>query len=253
MVRPQGPAAETIDGLWWLLLALGTSVFVLVVVLLVLAVLRSGDPRPDTGGPDTGGPDTGGPDLGGPDTGSADDPASVADARPRAGAVRWLLIGGGVVLPAVLVIVVLVATVAAMRAVPGEAEATMTIEVTGHRWFWEIHYPDNGVAVANEIHIPTGQPVLLQLRSADVVHSLWVPELAGKMDLLPEATTTLVIEADHPGRYGGRCAEFCGLGHTGMAVTVVAHEPAELEDWLAAQRRSTPTPIPTPPGGPGGS
>lgn len=193
-----------IADLWWLLVGLGAVAFIVVAVGLGVGLLR----RP------------------------ADD---TVPRRRAAG--RWL-IGGGVVLPTVLIVVVLIATVASMRAVSGSpSDDAVTIEVTGHQWWWEVRYPDDGVVTANEVHIPAGRDVVLELRSADVIHSFWVPALAGKMDLLPERTNTLVIDADRPGRYDGVCAEFCGVQHVNMQLVVVAHDEAAFAGWLEAQRR----------------
>ncbi len=201
---PSGSAAREIADLWWLLVGLGAVAFIVVAVGLGVGLLR----RP------------------------ADD---TVPRRRAAG--RWL-IGGGVVLPTVLIVVVLIATVASMRAVSGSpSDDAVTIEVTGHQWWWEVRYPDDGVVTANEVHIPAGRDVVLELRSADVIHSFWVPALAGKMDLLPERTNTLVIDADRPGRYDGVCAEFCGVQHVNMQLVVVAHDEAEFAGWLDAQRQ----------------
>ncbi|MEZ5406526.1 MAG: cytochrome c oxidase subunit II [Acidimicrobiales bacterium] len=200
MLEPAGPSAGVVADLWWLMLALGTAVFVLVVALLAVGVVRSG--RGDTG-----------------------------DWRSRS---SWWLLGGGVALPSVVITVVLVATVATMRALPDEAGATpgLAIEVTGRQWQWDVVYPDHGVRSVDEVHLPAGEPVLLRLRSADVIHSFWVPALAGKMDALPDHENTLIVEADEPGTYSGVCAEFCGVGHTAMRITVVVHDRAGFDNWI---------------------
>ena len=216
--QPAGPVAETMADLWWLMLALGTAVFVLFAVLLWRGLRRSGEEDVTT------------------------DPATQ-DAG-AAGHGRWL-VGGGVVLPVVVIGIVFAATLAAMRATPtGEASDTLEIEVVGHQWWWEVHYPAQDVVTANEIHIPVDEPVTFRLTSADVIHSFWVPRLGGKMDLLPEDVNTLVLQADEPGRYSGDCAEFCGLQHALMGITVVAHERAEFDTWAAEQSRA-----PAPPSG----
>lgn len=201
---PSGSAAREIAGLWWLLVCLGAVAFVVVVIALVVGLRRR--------------------------------PADDADERGSASG-RWL-IGGGVVMPSVLIVVVLVATVASMRDVAGApSDDAVAIEIVGHQWWWEVRYPDHGVVTANEVHIPAGRDVVLDLRSADVIHSFWVPELAGKMDLLPERSNTLVIDADRPGRYEGVCAEFCGIQHANMGLVVVAHDEQGFAGWLGEQRR----------------
>jgi len=129
------------------------------------------------------------------------------------------------------------ATVRAMRFVPTTAPPeALVIEVVGHQFWWEVRYPEQGVTVRDELHLPVGRRVNLQLTSADVIHSFWVPELAGKIDLLPARTNTLVLEADRPGDHRSRCAEFCGLEHTRMVLTVVAESEERFAAWVAERR-----------------
>jgi cytochrome c oxidase subunit 2 len=204
---PKGPVARVMEDLWWFMLWLGVAVFAVFLVLLVLAVVRR---RVDEPGDE--------------DTGTA-----------RHGG--WLVLGG-VALPTVVIVVVFAATIAAMRVVPSEAPTdALEVTVVGHQWWWEVHYPDQGVTTANEIHIPAGRPVAFTLTSDDVIHSFWVPELGGKIDLLPERENTLVLEADAPGEFRGSCAEFCGLQHARMRLLVVAHTEADFDRWVEEQRR----------------
>jgi cytochrome c oxidase subunit 2 len=107
-------------------------------------------------------------------------------------------------------------------------------------WWWEVRYPAPGIVAANELHIPAGQPVRLEMTSADVIHSFWVPRLHGKRDLIPGISTTFWIEASEPGVYRGVCAEYCGTQHANMAFDVVAHAPEEFAAWLAAPARRGP-------------
>ncbi|MEX1022002.1 MAG: cytochrome c oxidase subunit II, partial [Dehalococcoidia bacterium] len=117
----------------------------------------------------------------------------------------------------------------------------LRIEVHAHQWWWEVRYPDQGdggvtaFTTANEIHIPTGEEVHIDLTSEDVIHSLWVPQLSGKMDLVPGKTNTMYLEATEDGTYQGMCAEFCGLQHARMRFLVVAHPRADFDAWAAAQ------------------
>jgi cytochrome c oxidase subunit II len=204
---PQGPVAESMAGLWWLMLFLGGAVFLLVVVLLAVGLFRR---RPPPGSASEG-----------------DDDRSS----------RWL-IGGGIVLPVVVLVVVLGATVRAMRAMRTDASpGALVIEVVGHQWWWEVRYPDEGVTTANELHIPVGREVAVQLTSADVIHSFWVPRLAGKLDLLPDGVNTLVFQADEPGEHHSECAEFCGLQHAQMGLVVVAEPADRFESWVSAQQQ----------------
>jgi cytochrome c oxidase subunit II len=149
---------------------------------------------------------------------------------------RWFVVGG-VVAPLVILLVVFGATVRAVQSVPTTAPPeALVIEVVGHQFWWEVRYPDAGVTVTNELHLPVGRPVNLQLSSADVIHSFWVPALAGKLDLLPDHPNTLVLEADQPGVHRSRCAEFCGLEHTKMVLTVVAEPEEQFAAWVAERR-----------------
>ena len=204
---PQGPAAESMADLWWLMLALGVAVFVIFAVVLAVGLFRR---RP--------------PD--GPEPGAA----------PPGRLSAWM-IGGGVAFPLIVIAVVFAATVHAMRDLPTTAPpGALVIDVVGHQWWWEVHYPEEEITTANEIHVPVGRDVALRLRSADVIHSFWVPELGGKLDMLPDKTNTLVLRADEPGEHVNRCAEYCGLQHTLMGMVVVAEPPEQFDAWAAARR-----------------
>lgn len=117
----------------------------------------------------------------------------------------------------------------------------LNINVIGHQWWWEFHYtngaPFEQVVTANEIHIPVGQPVRIHVTSHDVIHSFWVPNLYGKLDLIPDHMNTTWFQADHPGTFRGQCAEFCGLQHANMVFYVVAEPPDKFEKWLNDQRQ----------------
>jgi cytochrome c oxidase subunit 2 len=122
----------------------------------------------------------------------------------------------------------------------------LQIRITGHQWWWEVDYRDsiasNWATTANEIHVPVGRAVLLELRSADVIHSFWVPSLGIKRDLIPGEETSIWFRADSPGVYRGQCAEFCGHQHAKMAVLVVAEPADSFGAWLARQRDTAATP-----------
>jgi cytochrome c oxidase subunit II len=118
----------------------------------------------------------------------------------------------------------------------------LTIRVIGHMWWWEVRYPEQRIVTANEIHIPAGQPVRLELTSADVIHSFWVPRLHGKRDLIPGLETVFWIQADEPGVYRGQCAEYCGTQHANMAFHVVALPKEQFDAWLAAPGKARPSP-----------
>ncbi|HEV8447485.1 MAG TPA: cytochrome c oxidase subunit II [Gemmatimonadaceae bacterium] len=199
-------AAERTATLSWLMVAVSTAIFILVCVVMVAAIARGkGSERGIVG----------------------------LEERGRG----WLL-WGGLVLPVVVLSLVSVIAVRVMRQrIP--AENAVTILVTGHQWWWQLDY-DLGSAqtrfrTANELHVPVGRPVLLKLTTSDVIHSFWVPSLAGKMDLLPGDTNELRVEARRAGTFTGACAEYCGAQHAHMAITVVAEDSASFARWVTAE------------------
>ena len=159
---------------------------------------------------------------------------------------RWLgtsraVAIGGIAFPVVVLSALLVYGLCVTRTTAGsEGTGPVSIHVVGEQWWWRVNYAQGDgaqpVITANEIRIPTGTPVRLVLTAADVIHSIWIPRLAGKLDMIPGRTTTLVLEAADPGVYRGQCAEYCGAQHAQMAFFVVAMEPQAFDDWLATQR-----------------
>ena len=195
-----GDAAQAIERVTWVLFVGGGTIFVGVMLLLAWALCR------------------------------------------RAGKVpaRWWTWGAGVAFPTVVLVVLFVWVLPltpSWRPVP--PPNALIITVKAHMWWWEVRYRDpatgNDILTANEIRIPVGRPVYLALTSADVIHSFWVPQLAGKMDMLPGRMQHLLVTATEPGTWRGQCAEFCGAQHTLMAMHVVGLEPAAFDAWLAAQ------------------
>jgi cytochrome c oxidase subunit II len=145
---------------------------------------------------------------------------------------------GGVMFPLVtltaLLIYGLMLTSARVKASPGDA---LRIEVSGEQWWWRVRYPDAGFDTANEIAIPVGHDVEILLSSPDVIHSFWVPALAGKVDMIPGLVNRIRLRATIPGVYRGQCAEYCGGPHAMMALYVVALEPTQYEQWLDRQHQ----------------
>jgi cytochrome c oxidase subunit II len=159
---------------------------------------------------------------------------------------RFVVIGGALLPGLVLTALFVVGTVV-LGIFPARERPVYTVKVVGHQWWWEVEYLDADLSrrftTANELHVPVGRPVQVLLTSADVIHSFWVPQLQGKLDLVPGDTNVLTLRPKRPGVYRGQCAEYCGLQHAHMALTVVADEPATFQQWLAAQR--TPAQPPT--------
>lgn len=141
------------------------------------------------------------------------------------------------VAPALLLVIMFSYTVHTMRVADPPVDRPADIVIIGRQWWWEARYPHTGVVTANEIHIPTGQRILLQLDSADVIHSFWLPELGPKRDTIPGQTNFLWISADQPGVYQGACAEYCGTQHAWMRIRVIAQPPAEFDAWQHQQRQ----------------
>lgn len=227
MVDPVGEAARAVNVHWLTMLWVGTAVFLIVIALAGVAVARRsrGNPEPDRALPE-----------GDQREDSPRPAASTPDAAPPGR--RWTLfvaVGGGVV-PALIILAITAQSLFVARQVdPGAVDDDATVvEVTGHQFWWEVRYPDSGVVTANEVHIPTGERVRLEITTGDVIHSLWVPQLSGKMDMIPGRANTMWLQTDEPGLYWGQCAEFCGVQHAQMRLAVVAHEPAEFDGWLSA-------------------
>jgi cytochrome c oxidase subunit II len=211
ILDPASPDAAAIERLWWLLLSVSVAVFVIVLGLWAYALLRR---RPPGGDPEPEGP-----------------------------SLRWILVGGALI-PAVVLIGLTTATImtgARISEAAAEAEGAV-VEVIGHQFWWEARYPEAGVITANEIHIPAGQATRFRLMSNDVIHSLWVPRLHGKLDLTPGRVGDLVLRPDEPGEYRGFCAEFCGAQHALMGLVIVAQPPDEFQAWLERQARPAPAP-----------
>jgi cytochrome c oxidase subunit 2 len=147
------------------------------------------------------------------------------------------------VVPFLIVIVLFLTTTRYIFAIEGRPATPDALEVTvvGNQWWWEIRYPGLGIVTANELHVPVSdpadpKPTFITLQSADVIHSFWIPQLAGKTDVIPGKTNRTWIDPRTPGTYVGQCAEFCGLQHAGMLLTVTVHPKEEFARWVAAQQ-----------------
>ena len=156
-------------------------------------------------------------------------------------------VGTAVTLAILGLLVLLAASVFTDRALARMSlKNAVNIEVTAYQWWWSVEYREGPVSetftTANEIHVPVGRPVVVTLKGGDVIHSLWVPSLAGKRDLIPGRTGTISFQADQPGIYRGQCAEFCGFQHAFMAFEVHAQPQAEYEAWRQAQLKPAPEP-----------
>jgi cytochrome c oxidase subunit II len=217
ILDPSGPAAAAIANLWWVVFGLAIVVFASVTALvLIAAVRRRSEPL------------------------TADRVAG--EGLP--GGSNLLILLGGVAVPLVVILglqLLTVTTAARVRLLDNPNEPLM-IDVTGHKFWWDVAYPDHDVRIANEVRVPVGQVARIQVTSADVIHSFWVPQLAGKIDMTPGDVTTLRLEASEPGTFRGYCTEYCGIQHARMQFVLVAMEPADFDAWLTGRQEGPPEP-----------
>ena len=213
ILHPAGIQAQRISELWWTMLAICTAVWLAVAIAALIAIRRGRR-------------------------------AAAADTS-QSTITRNVAIAGGASL--IALIALLFQSVVVGRALDTlRSPDALRIQVTGSQWWWDVQYdnpiPSLRVTTANEIHIPVGRPVVFNLLSTDVIHSLWIPNLHGKIDLVPGRLNELWLRADKAGVYRGQCSEYCGLQHARMAFVVVAEAPEQFERWLTANRAPAPAP-----------
>jgi cytochrome c oxidase subunit II len=210
-LEPSGAGASRIADLWWVMFWLGLVPLVLVLGIIVAAATKREPGR------------------------------FVTDRR--------MILYGGVLLSSLLLVPVVVVTTLVERDLRSDHGDGLIIELVGHQFWWDVFYPDptgDGVVrTANEIHIPVGETVILRVTSSDVIHSVWIPELHGKIDLIPGRVNELTLHAERAGVFEGRCGEFCGIGHALMGLVVVASPRAEFDDWLWQQSQPASIEVPT--------
>jgi cytochrome c oxidase subunit 2 len=208
MLDVHGVGARIINREWWLLFWVGTLIFLLVVAILGAILIRHRRTPTDL----------------------------TADPHNKGG-IRWIW-WGGIALPVVVLLFVFLFTVrdiGALAAPP--SQETVTITIFGHRWWWEVQYAEEDFTTANQLYIPVGQSVRVNLTSNDVIHSFWVPQLHFKRDLIPGQTNSIWLQADEPGVYRGVCSEYCGLQHAQMEFMVVALAPERYQTVIANESR----------------
>jgi len=208
-LNPASEPSHLINRIWWIMFWMSVAIEGLVAGLVVLALIRfrrkAGDP----------------------------DPVQISgNTRIE---IAWTIA------PALILVVLLVLTLTTMINVSEPAGDKMRVTVTGHQWWWEFDYQGMNIVTGNEMHIPVNEPVHLDLRSADVIHSFWVPSLQGKRDAIPGHDNTLWISADKPGTYRGECTEFCGPEHANMNFIVVAQPRTEFDAWVKNQQQPAAT------------
>jgi cytochrome c oxidase subunit 2 len=156
-------------------------------------------------------------------------------------------VGGAIVATVLLLFVMMIGSFVTGHALGNmNREKAYTIDVYGHQWWWEVHYPndepDKIVVTANEIHVPVGVPLRIHGTSRDVIHSFWAPNVQGKRDLLPGYDTDVMMQVDQPGRWRGQCAEYCGEQHAHMSFFIVGDSKQQFQQWLEAQAQSSVSP-----------
>ncbi len=217
---PAGPYAWSITTLSWILLAGAGLVFLLVMAALAVALFGSDRHRARLGGT----------------------------------TVIWI---GGIAFPVVVLTLLLVYGLSLTRSLSDPVRGDeMRVRITGEMWWWRVAYLDERgqplILDANELHIPVGKPIVLELESADVIHSFWVPRLSGKLDMVPGRRNLMRIQADQAGVFGGQCAEYCGGPHALMGFMVIAHPPRQFEELMQArterEERTGSAPAAAPPG-----
>jgi len=217
-LNPAGPNAGSLARLWWLMFYVNTAVYVLVMIALVIAI-RKGRRQSDL------------------------NPVLTLSAQTETRRRNTVL--SAVIVTTLVLFVFLIYSFSTGRSLTADIgqKNGLSIEVTGRQWWWEVRYNDvdasNIFTTANEIHIPVGVPVLFTLQGGDVIHSFWVPNLAGKKDLIPGKISTQWLQADKPGVYRGQCAEYCGLQHARMAFWIVADTPEQFIAWRQNQTQSS--------------
>jgi len=211
-LRTFGPAGDPATRLGWGLGIVSVVVMIVITVLVLAAIAKRRAP--------------------------ASGPRELTVDRDEGG-LSWIYIGvgiSGVVLIACAIWTMLTVSAVAMPRAAGD----LSLRVNAAQWWWDVRYqnsdPSQVFDVANEIHIPVGRPVRVELVSSDVIHSFWFPQLAGKMDVIPGQTNVTWLQADHPGVYRGQCGEFCGEQHAHMAMYVYADSPRDYLAWTERQR-----------------
>jgi cytochrome c oxidase subunit II len=269
---PTSPQAAELEGLWSLSLWMGTAVWIAVMILLAVPIVRSRranrgeptDPTEPARSAESRRRQSGEPVLADSGRGSgtpsslahsaapaaeldepmiAADPANHEEARRDAKTRSRLLWIGGIILPAIILVVLLVASGRVGAATAHvERDGELVIDVVGHMFWWEVNYPDEGITTANEINVPVDRPVRLRLTTQDVIHSFWIPRVHGKIDMIPGRENSLSFEPTETGRFRGQCAEFCGIAHAQMVAFVEVQEQDDFDAWVAGQQTDAPEP-----------
>jgi cytochrome c oxidase subunit 2 len=213
MFKPEATPADSIYNVSMLMLAICTAIFLVVGGLLAFTIVRFRRRKAE----------------------NSREPAQIYGSNRIE--IAWTVI------PVLIVIVLSMATARAVVEVQNKRMPPDALKVTvvGHQWWWEIRYPELGIVTANEVHVPQSTVAklahtFLKLQSADVAHSFWVPQLSGKVDLIPGITNSMWLDPRQTGIYLGNCAEYCGTQHANMLIRVIVDSPVDFDKWTAAQK-----------------
>ena len=210
LTDPKSTEAHTIANVWWLMCGLAAAVYIVVAGFILIAALRGR----------------------GSETGKV--------SRVRDSTFIWV---GGIIVPAVILLILGAATVHASDTLRRPEKDPLRIEVVGKRWWWSVSYPTYGFTTANEVHVPVGRPLEIGLDSDNVIHSFWVPQLGGKVDLIPGQHNVWRLKATKEGTFRGECAEYCGLQHAKMNFLVIAQSAASFDTWALRHQKPPSEPV----------
>jgi cytochrome c oxidase subunit II len=205
-----GPEAKTLENLFWIFTGILGAVWIATMIAVLFSLRRR--------------------------RAAGEDPLVT---HPRTDRRMGIVVSSAVGLTLVIVLSLTALSYGGQRELFSHKDGAVSMTVVGHQWWWEVQYedqqPSRTFTTANEIHVPVGEPILIKLEASDVIHSFWVPSLAGKLDLIPGRQNQIQIQADRPGIYRGQCAEFCGAQHAHMSMLVVAESREEFEHWRDRQ------------------
>jgi cytochrome c oxidase subunit II len=214
MLNPSAPQASHIEWLYWFMFWILFAVFVLMIAAFTGAGAKTGV--------------------------AASGPLPIVEKDEEKDRRAGWAVGSAIGVTVVTLFIILVLSVVTGKRVEGlTSKNPITIQITGHQWWWEVTYPnpqaDQTVTTANEIHVPVGTPIVVLTNSKDVIHSFWAPSITGKRDLLPGYSSAFWFQVDQSGIYHGQCAEFCGLQHAHMGFSIVAESVDQFHAWQQQQ------------------
>ncbi len=219
ILNPQGPVANKEAGLFWFILWVATFIFVVVESALIYSIVRY-RARPNTPEPHQ---------LHGNNTIE----------------IIWTVV------PSLFLFAVLAGTIYTMFGLQQPPGNRLEVRAVGHQWWWEFDYPSQNIVTADSLYVPRGETIQVDLVSNNVIHSFWVPQLAGKTDVIPAHNNVMWFTADTAGTYIGQCAEYCGTEHANMKFSVVVYNPDQFNTWVSSQQQAAANPTVRPrPAGP---